>query len=71
MDSITLRIDGDNRHVSPEVLLKQVANALRGMSLKAGSHDIVIERGGAVWLDGSKVYEPARPLIAHVQKKGA
>lgn len=68
MDSITLRIDGNNRHISPEVLLKQVANALRGMSLKAGSHDIVIERGGSVWLNGEKAYTPARPQIA---KRGA
>lgn len=68
MDSITLRIDGDNRHISPEVLLKQVANALRNMSLKAGQHDIVIEGDGAIWLDGLKVFEPSRPLIA---KRGA
>lgn len=68
MDSITLRIDGDNRHVSPEVLLKQAANALRGMSLQSGDHDIVIQRDGAVWLDGQKVFEPSRPQIA---KRGA
>lgn len=64
MDSVTLRIGGDNRHISPEVLLKQIANALRNMSLKAGDHDIVLDRDGSVWLDGMKVYEPSRPRIA-------
>lgn len=68
MDAMTLHIDGDNRHVSVEVLLKQVAAALCGISLKAGEHRIEIDRQGGVWLNGMKVYEPARPLIA---KRGA
>ncbi len=68
MDYITLKIDGDNRYLSAEVVLKQVAAALRGVSLKGGQHDIMIEKTGAVWLDGSKVFEPSRPQIA---KRGA
>lgn len=68
MDSIRLHIDGDNRHISPEVLLKQVANALRDMSLKAGDHDIILDRDGSIWLNNMKIFEPSRPLIA---KRGA
>lgn len=68
MDSITLRIDGDNRYLSAEVVLKQVAAALRGVSLKGGQHDIVIERDGSVWLNGMLIYTPSKPLIA---KRGA
>ncbi len=64
MDSVTLRISGDNRHLSPDVVFSQLAKALRNMSLKSGSHDIVIERDSSVWLDGLKVYTPARPQIA-------
>lgn len=68
MDTITLHIGGDNRHISVEVLLKQVAAALCGVSLQSGQHEIVIERSGAIRLNDMKVFEPSRPLIA---KKGA
>lgn len=64
MDAITLHIDGDNRHISPEVLLVQIARALRDTSLKAGTHEILIDSEGSVWLDGEHVYAPARPNIA-------
>lgn len=68
MDSIRLHIDGDNRHLSPDVVFSQVAKALRSMSLKSGDHDIILDRSGAIWLNGMKVFEPSRPLIA---KRGA
>jgi hypothetical protein len=64
MDSLTVHIGGKNRAISPEVFFKHLAAALRGRDLLAGEHDVVIERDGCVWLDGTKVYEPKRPQIA-------
>lgn len=68
MDMITLNLSGNNRHISPEVFLAQVARALRGVTIPAGEHSIIVDREGGVWLDEMKVYTPVRPLIA---KKGA
>ena len=64
MDSITLNIAGNNRHISPSVFLSHVARALANMSLPAGEHRIVIDKDGAIWLNEMQVYKPARPQIA-------
>jgi hypothetical protein len=64
-DTITLLLNGDQRFVDCEVLLKHLAVALRGRELVAGVvHQISIDREGGVTVDGLKAYTPTRPQIA-------
>lgn len=64
MDSITLNIAGNNRHISPSVFLSHVARALANMSLPAGEHTIEVHRDGSVSVNGMVAYVPPRPMIA-------
>lgn len=69
MDKLTILLDGDNRYLDAETLLKHIAIALRGRELVAGVvHSLEVDREGGVWLNGMKAYTPVRPNIA---KKGA
>jgi hypothetical protein len=61
---LTIEVLGSQRVVAPEVFLKHATAALRGVSLCAGTHTVEIDRDGGVWLNGEKLFTPARPRIA-------
>lgn len=65
MDRLSIQLDGDNRYVDAETLLKHISAALRGRDLVGGVvHQIEVDREGGVWLNGMKAYQPKRPQIA-------